>query len=463
MPHDNPEIDGWLASLYGVADVTARAEALMHENFDGRGMLADPQRYRAGMDELCRLIDAQDNWADLDGVLAHLYYTHFMIEMPEFVWEGAARVLLRVSSFGFRREKVYGMRQSFHGAGLRVLKRVLQDYFQGEAGLEVSLLEGGEALVPSPKFLLSKGQKRAVERLVDLVEAVTLPSDVELPFDFPRNVLVVGPRGSGKDVVIQEALSRLSVPVLKLNPGSWVLSGSTGRPTLRVVRDFLRMNRRGCIVLERLDSLRDTGTDWNHCVLQEIRMLLEGRHWSSGEQASEEDERLDVPQDFAMLATATFASLWGQREHHEPNETDDLRAMEIWKYSDREPITDPEAILDYVESGRDLLADLSQMFSPEVVIVPPVSLEDSKDLISRIERSLPKEWRDDDPESLAKDMVASSRGMRWLSYHYAMRSASIRRIGNLLENAATMPPPGETKEKKSASKKQSRPSRSRKK
>jgi hypothetical protein len=91
--------------------------------------------------------------------------------------------------------------------------------------------------------------------------------------------LIVGPSGTGKSALVNHFCRSLSIPMITLTPGTWIVVGAKAEPpTTKQLANFLRNYDQGVIFLDEVNKLRNNHLEnpWMMSVFNEILALLDG-------------------------------------------------------------------------------------------------------------------------------------------------------------------------------------------
>ncbi len=140
-------------------------------------------------------------------------------------------------------------------------------------------------------MVLSKGQKQALDDLLPIAEIALEVDKSELPIRPRTHSLICAPSGSGKSYLMKALGDILDVPILHLNCSSWApLGGKSEKTTWSSIVEFISAHSKGIIVLDEIDKITSTNTDWLGHIRLEIYDLLDGRIPKSIEIEEESSE-----------------------------------------------------------------------------------------------------------------------------------------------------------------------------
>jgi hypothetical protein len=179
----------------------------------------------------------------------------------------------------------------------------------------------------APSWYPTESQGAALHKLHEVADVFSKTGDNRLAGLRPgcRRVLLVGSSGAGKTAVAGQFATECGVPLLCIDGGSWVVTGSLKTSTLRVLRDFIRSCEDSVgIHGEALPGLQGVLYLDELCKLLPDQESLSQSHWSLGVAAetiavADADTRLlahdwsprDVQRlraNFILVAGGAFAS-----------------------------------------------------------------------------------------------------------------------------------------------------------
>ncbi len=180
--------------------------------------------------------------------------------------------------------------------------------------------------------------------------------------------LIIGPSGVGKSHLTRAVAENLSVPILKLSHGEWIVTAARTctRSTIQRVRDFLGQNECGIIHIDELDKSRaGFRTEWSIAVFGEIFSLLD-RHSPAPPRdgAWSETELSHLRNRFWFLGSGTWQDLWN-----------DVSSAKIGfgksNFSD-----DQTMLVEKVRRSCLIPEELLFRFSANYILLPPATEDD---------------------------------------------------------------------------------------
>jgi hypothetical protein len=206
--------------------------------------------------------------------------------------------------------------------------------------------------------------------------------------------LVVAPTGVGKTALVKHFAASHDLPLIELDPGSWICSGAYTRPsTFETLGAWMEKSSLGVILIDEVDKFGcdSEGSAWSRHVRQEVFSLLDKR--LSG-VANWEEKHTDLLDYFFVVGCGTWQSV----------------------FSRKSPV-------GFASETRDLKADIRKQdaippellfrFNSRLIYLHPPTRDEYRARIAamhhRVGMSLPP-----DLDELASEAEASGQHTRWL-------------------------------------------------
>jgi SpoVK/Ycf46/Vps4 family AAA+-type ATPase len=223
--------------------------------------------------------------------------------------------------------------------------------------------------------------------------------------------LICGSTGVGKTFLVRKLASELSMPLFEESVGDWILLGCTRRgapPTLPRLYKFIDRNERGIIFFDEIEKLGDEhGTDWRTFLQLEFFAVLD-RKISRGVLDDEEAPRFVLGSEelgerfrrgFFLVGAGAWQKLW-KRNAGSIGFGDHCHAMRLPNHE---------------ELAASLRLEILNRFSHRVLLLPPFSAEDYRQIFSEIVTRLPPDIQSVLPElddRVIDEAVRSQKGFR---------------------------------------------------
>lgn len=144
-------------------------------------------------------------------------------------------------------------------------------------------------------MILSKSQKQALDTLLPIANIALSVDKSELPIKPRTHSLMCAPSGAGKSFLMKALGEILNIPVLYLNTSNWAVLGSRCESyTWDCIVDFVNKHPKGIIVLDEIDKISSTQSEWLGLVRLEIFDLLDGRVPTTVDVSSENSSNSDL-------------------------------------------------------------------------------------------------------------------------------------------------------------------------
>jgi hypothetical protein len=206
--------------------------------------------------------------------------------------------------------------------------------------------------------------------------------------------LVVAPTGVGKTALVKHFAAKLDLPLIELDPGSWICSGAYTRPsTFETLGAWMEKSSLGVILIDEVDKFGcdSEGSAWSRHVRQEVFSLLDKR--LSG-VANWQEKHTDLLDYFFVVGCGTWQSV----------------------FSRKSPV-------GFASETRDLKADIGKQdaippellfrFNSRLIYLHPPTRDEYRARIAamhnRLGMSLPP-----DLDDLTSEAEASGQNTRWL-------------------------------------------------
>lgn len=199
---------------------------------------------------------------------------------------------------------------------------------------------------------------------------------------------LVGPSGSGKEIVCRETARRLGDwPYRRWEVGSWtLLSNRASGTTLDQIEQFIEANPRGCLVyLAGIEALRvsvERSSGWHLACVSEVEQFLD---WTASRPTRflrRDGGWMEHPRVLVAVG-GRFAGLWGEREPGGPE------GAEAWKHADREHLADAPAVAAWLSEHSGLPSGIHRRLTPRPDVLRPITAQEAAHTAQRLHRCLP--------------------------------------------------------------------------
>ena len=267
-------------------------------------------------------------------------------------------------------------------------------------------------------MILSPQQQAALQSLLQIGRIATSGIRDTLPVLPRTHSLLIGQSGSGKSHLARVIAEELSLPLLSLNVASWVVIGARSEWTTNVVAEWLDgLATGGVLVLDEIDKISSTSSEWTRGIRLEIHDLLDGRlpaaaripESSLGEASTGEIEARRTFLNAVLrgrvfvVACGAFQGAWETNRH------------QIGFGSGGAPLLPEPPSRAQIVAQLD--PELRQRFRDEIVLLPPMLPADYAAVAAMIAREIPDElqsrWKAQIGK-LLKRAADGSLGMRAL-------------------------------------------------
>lgn len=255
-------------------------------------------------------------------------------------------------------------------------------------------------------ILWCQGQRDAFRKLREMAELFFF---TELPDHglHPRlNPLVAGPSGMGKSHLVRALAEDLEMPVFRVTPSSWMVSGAKDQvATLNRILAFVLREDIGIIHVDELDKFyAQTSGEWARCVRGEVFDLLDRTITPTHAAASWEDFELEkLRRNFFIVGTGTWQSLWSARPAKGPLGFGPTQSTN-------------EDISRQIRETEQIPIELLRRFNGEIILIPPASEDDYRAAASEL--GLLKLAGKLNVTLDFAEAVCLSLGARWLEEQY---------------------------------------------
>jgi hypothetical protein len=157
-------------------------------------------------------------------------------------------------------------------------------------------------------------QQAVYERLLKRGKAHRSSCRMDLPIRPRFHSLVIGPTGSGKTFLAEEAAEALGFEVYMLNASGWIVMGARETPTLHTIAEWLAglpSKKTPCFIFDEIDKCSGEES-WSRFMRAEMFALLDGR--LAGEITGVDMEEAEAAlQRCWFLGCGAFESLWTEK------------------------------------------------------------------------------------------------------------------------------------------------------
>ena len=219
--------------------------------------------------------------------------------------------------------------------------------------------------------------------------------------------LIVGPTGVGKSTVVGHFCNTHRLPLLSLNPASWLPWGATATPwTLQKIQSFIRRHEEGVIFVDELDKFGSESRDggWYRHLNQELMALLDGRvselcGWTA-------EDRAVLDERFLIVGAGTW-----QSDHRQI-------AKQMGFNREEAPRLD-------LSGQQSIPEELLRRFNSDILrLEPPTEGEIASRVLQMHDALSIRRPSESELLSLARDAVQSGENTRWLESHLSRLMAS---------------------------------------
>ena len=217
-----------------------------------------------------------------------------------------------------------------------------------------------------------------------------------------RPPLIAAQSGCGKTRLVQWFSELMRVPLLILDTGSWLLSGSRAdKPTLDVLREFHLVNERGIVFCDELDKAIGRDGGWWAGVNLELMTYLDRRtNWPA-------ELLTKMRTNFLTVGAGTWQSVFSANK-------------ENLGFCQRAVDVDVIGAIEARFGGESIPQELAFRFDPPLLLHLPDPDEFGERIVTIRQEA---GFAAVDPPTLAtlvKEATSSGRGQRWLEC-YASR------------------------------------------
>jgi hypothetical protein len=247
--------------------------------------------------------------------------------------------------------------------------------------------------------------------------------------------LICGSTGVGKTLLVRKLAAELDMPLFEESIGDWILLGCSHRgapPTLPRLYQFIARNERGIIFFDEIEKLGDDigATDWRRFLQLELFGVLDKRI-SCGVLEDDEAPKfvLDAEElterfrrGFLLVGAGAWQVLW-KRNAASIGFGDDCHAL---------PLPSHEQL------AATLRLEILNRFSHRVLLLPPFSMHDYRQIFSEIVVRLPPDIQtalQEPDDALIAEAVRSQKGFRFFEELVAA-AVRVRRISQAVSKSA---------------------------
>lgn len=229
------------------------------------------------------------------------------------------------------------------------------------------------------------GQREVYRELVESAQDFFFGCWDALPIQPRIAPLVCGSTGVGKTHLVRKLATDLNIPSFAESVGDWILLGCARRgapPTLPRLYRFIDRNERGIIFLDEIEKLgAEDGTDWRTFLQMELFSVLD-RRISPGVLEDEEAPRLVLSAEklgerfrrgFFLVGAGAWQTLW-KRSAGSIGFGNDCHSMRLPTHE---------------ELSASLRLEILNRFSHRVLLLPPFSIADYRQIFAEITCHLP--------------------------------------------------------------------------
>ena len=249
----------------------------------------------------------------------------------------------------------------------------------------------------SSSIRLNQSQRESYQKLEEFY-LLKSKGETLAGYDFRPIPLMVGLSGVGKTSVVSHFAKENKLPMLSLNCGGWLISGSKSEIiTMTMIRDFVRDHEKGVLFIDELDKFGGN-TDWCRFIQQEIYALIDRRLESFVDWHPEIIEKFK--DNFFVIGAGTWQS------------SQKAALKSVGFIVENNPGSVIQGVLDIQDSIPE---ELLFRFNADIVHIQPMNAKEFEERIKIIhEESKYPVGANETYTTLADKAVKSGKQNRWL-------------------------------------------------